>query len=308
MNKKIATYFSLLIIVVFIAYMAYDSFKSSPIPQTIEIEIPSDEIKESWTISSTLAIPFGNLKAIATNNEVLLVGGGNYIAAYSINDLSLVWNIETEKEIFALEIDDLHIYASLGESIFIYDLNGQFIEEWGPYDEGAYITSISSNADLVAFADAGNRMVFVLNKEGALKSLFGQPGNQFLVPSPYFDLKFIDNNTLAIANPGKRQIEYRTLKGEIIEVFGEEGIGLKEFCGCCNPSHFTFLPDGKFVTAEKGLNRIKVLDDKGSLVELVSNSNLFKASVPLDLAASSSSIIYGANGADSKVYIFKRKG
>jgi len=307
MNKNIATYFSLSVIVLFIVYMAYDSFKSSPAVEQVEFQMPEEEYEENWTIHSTIGIPFGHLHSIATDDQKIVVGGENFLAAYSAFEMTLLWNIETEKSIIALAMDEQRIYASSGESIYLYNLQGKFIEEWGPYDEGAYITSISCKKNLVAFADAGNRIVFIVNKEGALKYFFGQPGNQFIVPSPYFDLAFVDDKLLAIANPGKRQIEYRTLNGEIIEVFGEEGIGLKEFCGCCNPSHFTLLSDNRIVTAEKGINRLKVLDDQGNLIELVSKSKHFKASVPLDLAASDSNILYGANGADSKVYIFKRK-
>lgn len=146
-----------------------------------------------------------------------------------------------------------------------------------------------------------------MNREGALKHFFGQPGNQFLVPSPYFDVSFLEDGTLGVANPGKRRIEYRTVNGEIISVFGEEGVGLEEFCGCCNPSHFAFMPDGRIVTAEKGINRMKMLDQNGNLIELVAQLQEFKASIPLDLAISNEGIIYAANGANSILYIFERK-
>jgi hypothetical protein len=40
-------------------------------------------------------------------------------------------------------------------------------------------------------------------------------------------------------------------------------MNVEGFCGCCNPVYFTRLPDGWFVTSEKGLNRIKVYDVTG---------------------------------------------
>ncbi|MDA3906418.1 MAG: hypothetical protein PF484_10110 [Bacteroidales bacterium] len=306
MNKKIATYFSLAIIVLYIVYMVYDTSKSSPVAATSFNEEAQEVYDAKWGITETLNIPFGNLKAISLNENTIVVGGENFLAAYKSIDLSLLWNITTEKEIKALSVFDDMIYASIGEMIHLFNIDGTFIDEWGPYDEESYITSITSNKDFVAFADARNKLIFVVNKEGALKHYFGQPGNQFIVPSPYFDVSFLEDGNLAVANSGKRQIEYRKISGEIIEVFGEEGIGLEEFCGCCNPSHFALLPDGKIVTAEKGINRMKVLDQNGKLVELVSQSNLFKASIPLDIAISKEGEIYAANGADSILYIFKR--
>ncbi len=161
--------------------------------------------------------------------------------------------------------------------------------------------------DYVAIADAGDKVVFVLNKAGALVSLVGKPGNQYVVPSPYFDVSFSNDNFLVTANPGKRNIEFRTITGEITSYFGEAGTALEYFCGCCNPSHFAFLPGGNLVTAEKGINRIKIVEPDGDLVELVSQPEQFTAFIPVDLAVSKGNIIYAANPANSILYVFKRK-
>jgi hypothetical protein len=67
------------------------------------------------------------------------------------------------------------------------------------------------------------------------------------------------------------------------------------------------LIPGGYITAEKGLNRIKILGSKGEFIEAVSFSNKFIPSVPLDVASADGSIIYAANPADSKLYSFKRK-
>ncbi|MBG0860262.1 MAG: hypothetical protein IQL11_12220, partial [Bacteroidales bacterium] len=64
---------------------------------------------------------------------------------------------------------------------------------------------------------------------------------------------------------------------------------------------------GGFVTAEKGINRIKILDQLGVFVEFVSSVNNFVPPLPLDIASLDGSLIYGANPADSKLYIFQRK-
>jgi hypothetical protein len=46
-------------------------------------------------------------------------------------------------------------------------------------------------------------------------------------------------------------------------------MAVEGFCGCCNPVYFTRRPDGKFVTSEKGLNRIKIYDAKGKFEGVV---------------------------------------
>ena len=70
--------------------------------------------------------------------------------------------------------------------------------------------------------------------------------------------------TLVIANTGKRNIEFRNIEGELLRAFGEEGDDFGEFCGCCNPAHFAYTPDGNIVTTEKGLNRIKLINEMAS--------------------------------------------
>jgi len=96
------------------------------------------------------------------------------------------------------------------------------------------------------------------------------------------------------------------MEGDLKSYFGEPGTAPGAFCGCCNPAHFSVIPQG-FVTAEKGINRIKILDRTGKFIEYVSSKNKFMASVPLDLTSIDGKSIYAANPADSKLYIFTRK-
>ena len=47
------------------------------------------------------------------------------------------------------------------------------------------------------------------------------------------------------------------------------------FCGCCNPANFDMLPDGRFVTCEKGLPRIKVYSPEGDFESVVAGPEAF---------------------------------
>ena len=259
-----------------------------------------------WEIATEIVIPHGDLKAVATTNVGIIIGGDSFITLYNY-DLKLLWNSSLSDPIGAIAAYGDTIYATTVEIILLFTSEGEKIDEWGPFDDNSIITSIAANRDYVAIADAGDKIVFVLNKAGALVSLVGQPGNQYVIPSPYFDVSFSDDGFLVTTNPGKRNIEFRTIKGEIISYFGEAGIALEYFCGCCNPSHFVFLPGGNLVTAEKGINRIKIIKPDGDLVELVAQPEQFKASVPVDLAVSKENLIYAANPVNSTLYVIKRK-
>lgn len=307
MNKKLALYISLAIIILFILFIVYDIMTGKNVAIDQEVITFADKQQEAmWEIATEIVIPYGDLKAVATTDKGVLIGGDSFLALHDY-DLKPLWDSSLSNPIGAIAAYGDTIYAGTIETILLFTPEGEQIDEWGPFDDNSIITGIAANRDYVAIADAGDKVVFVLNKAGALVSLVGQPGNQYVVPSPYFDVSFSDDGFLVTTNPGKRNIEFRTIKGEIIDYFGKAGATLEYFCGCCNPSHFAFLPGGNLVTAEKGINRLKIVEPDGDLVELVAQPEQFTASVPVDLAVSRENLIYAANPENSTLYVFKRK-
>ncbi len=63
--------------------------------------------------------------------------------------------------------------------------------------------------------------------------------------------------------PGMHRIEAYTFDGHLELSWGKRGMGIEAFCGCCNPSNIAILPDGRVVTAEKGIPRVKVYSADG---------------------------------------------
>jgi len=57
---------------------------------------------------------------------------------------------------------------------------------------------------------------------------------------------------------------------------------------------------------EKGINRIKIINRYGELVEPVAQPAFFRASVPVDLAFGNNGLLYAANRYNSVLYVFKR--
>lgn len=306
MNKKLVSVLSVLVIVIFIGYIIYDTAS----PEANKTEAKSEEnIKtnpDKWIVFKVFDPEIESLKAVtvASSGNIFL-GGGSGVKCYDM-DLKPLWNLKTSKPVTALSITGDTVFASSLETIFILNSKGELKNEWGPYEDNAIITSVSSNKSFIAFADAGNKIVIVLNRKGEVKTLIGKTGEQFIVPSPYFDVALTETNTLYVANTGNRRIETRRTDGTLVRYFGLPGTAPDAFCGCCNPAHFAVITDG-FITAEKGLNRIKILDLEGKFVEFVSSENKFAPSIPLDVASYDGKTIYAANPADSKLYVFKRK-
>jgi hypothetical protein len=306
MNKKWATIAIITVILVFLGFIVYDvAFKGEDggkVP--VAVEKPADI--DMWKAIRVFEPGLGKLKAVAvTQSGNILLGGDSFAACFDV-EFQLKWNIKTESPVTALSESGDTIYASTQESILVINPKGEITNEWGPFEDKAIITSVACNNSYVAFADAGNRRVFILDKKGEVRYMAGQSGEPFVLPSPYFDVALGKDNTLYVANTGHRRIELRNINGSVISFFGEPGTAPGAFCGCCNPAHFILVPGG-FVTAEKGINRIKVLNEKGEFTEFVSSVNDFLAPLPLDIASADGKTIYGANPADNKVYVFVRK-
>lgn len=306
MNKKTATTLIILIIVIFVGYIIFDIAFNDEKSKPVDSAGTGSEIPDQWFVSKILEQGEGKLKAVAASaSGTLYIAGESFVTCYD-TDFNVNWSLKTEKPITALAVWGDSVFAATIETILVINSSGELKQEWGPFDENAIITSVTSNKSFVAFSDAGNKIIMVLDKKGNLKSIIGQSGEAFIIPSPYFDVALDNSNTLFAANTGQRRVEKRNTEGKLLSFFGEPGLAPGAFCGCCNPSHFALLPGG-FVTAEKGINRIKILDEKGGFVEFVSSENDFVPSIPLDVASADGKTIFAANPADSKLYIFKRK-
>ncbi len=306
MNKKFAMIFSVLIILVFIGYMIIDSIQPVDSSGNEAAKVNNDSFPDSWKISREFLVKEGSLKAVTVSPKGnIYLGGDSFVICYD-KDINPIWNIKTANPVTSLSCYGDTIFASTQDLLLVISSGGAIKDEWGPFEDNGIITSVSANKSYVAFADAGNKMLFILDKKGNVKKLIGQNDGQFIIPSPYFDIAMNSENTLFVANTGRRRVETRTIEGVIKGYFGEPGTAPGAFCGCCNPAHFVVIPNG-FATAEKGINRIKILSNTGEFVEFVSSKNKFTPSVPLDLASVDGKTLYAANPADSKLYIFTRK-
>jgi hypothetical protein len=304
MNKKLTALFSLIIILAFIGYIIFDATKDSE--NVDAAETSKDTVyNDSWTLFREMQITGGGLSSVTVSEDgIVFLGGDTFVKSLN-SDLTDSWNLNTEAKITSLTLSGDTVFASTSETILVISTSGKLIAEWGPYEGNCILTSVSAGKKFLAIADAGNKRIFILKKNGELNSMMGQSEEQFVIPSPYFDVALSDDQLFA-ANTGHRRIETWTTDGKKLSQFGEPGTAPGAFCGCCNPAHFAVIPQG-FVTAEKGINRIKILDHNGDFVEFVSSQNDFIPSIPVDVASADGETIYAANSVNSTLYLFKRK-
>jgi len=305
MSKKAITILSVLVILAFIGYMIIDFIKPAESAKSEKAISDGEDIADAWKISGEIKVNEGSLKAVAVAPSGNIFLGGDSFVSYYTNKMELIWSVKTPS-VTSLSCFGDTLFASTSDQILVLNSTGKILNEWGPFEDSCMITSVSSNTKYVAFADAGNKTVFVLDKGGEVKRMIGQNDKHFVIPSPYFDVALDNDNNIYAANTGLHRIETYTIDGVLKSQFGEAGTAPGAFCGCCAPPHFAVIPQG-FVTAEKGINRIKILNKNGEFVEFVNSRNNFIKSEPLDLASADGITIYGAYPGDSKLYVFNRK-
>jgi len=169
---------------------------------------------------------------------------------------------------------DGEVYVGLSDHVEVFDSAGQRVASWEPLETGAFLTSIAIADNDVLVADAGHEVVLRYDRAGQLVNRIGEKAPErnipgFHVPSPYFDLAMAPDGLLRVVSPGRMRIEAYTLDGDLELWWGESGMRIETFCGCCNPANFAIMSDGSFVTSEKGLTRVKVYDPDGAFVGVV---------------------------------------
>ncbi len=184
---------------------------------------------------------------------------------------------------------------------------------WASPGEKAYLTSIAVDDWYVYVADAGSRRVWRYAKEGGSPLEIGVKDwangvRGFFIPSPFFDIDIGTDGSLWAVNPGHHALENYRPDGMPISMWENSSFTIEGFSGCCNPSHFSLMPDGSFVTAEKGLPRVKIHNLDGSLRCVVAAPDQFDEDVVgLDVAVDDSGRVYVLDPSRNQIRIFEEK-
>lgn len=253
--------------------------------------------------------PDGAIYVAGGNSVVILDGKGNRKTEI---------NAGAPVRAVAVAADGL-VYLGVRDHIEVFDAKGGLKAAWETPAAKTWFASLAAGENHLFASDAGNRLVLRYDRSGKLLGRMGEKSKDakrstFIVPSPYFDLEIGPDGLLWVVNPGQHRLEGYTFDGALETSWGEASFGIKGFCGCCNPSYFTRFPDGRFVTSEKGLPRIKVYSAKGEFESVVAGPELFPKylenlnsnPVGMDVAVDSSGQVLVADLLGGDVRIFKR--
>lgn len=207
------------------------------------------------------------------------------------------------------------VYVGLRDHVEVFSSDGTRAATWSTVGPTSHISSIAVSRDRVYVADSGQRfgraLVYALDGSSAgelakADAKAGIPG--IITPSSHMDVAVTPDGNIWVANPGRHQLELYTPAGELLRSFGQSGNAIDQFLGCCNPSDFALLSDGRIVTAEKGVPRVKVFKDDGHFQSVVATPDSFGDNrAGLDIAADSAGRILILEPGTSSVRIFAAK-
>ncbi len=250
-----------------------------------------------------------NITSLAIAEDgTIHVGGEN--AVQTLPDLHTI-ALEATPTSLALDADRV-LFVGLRDHVLEIAKDGTR-KAWDSPGEKTYLSSIAADDWYVYVADAGNRRIWRHSKlkDGPPLEIgekdWANDVRGFYIPSPMFDLAIsrTDGSFWAV-NPGYHALENYRPDGMPLSTWEASGMTIDGFSGCCNPSHFALLPDGAFVTAEKGLPRVKVHNVDGSLRCVVAAPNQFDDTVKgLDVAVGADGTIFVLDPNRNQVRVFK---
>ena len=218
------------------------------------------------------------------------------------------------------------IYAGVRDRVEVFDSKGRSLATWESPGKRTWFTGLAVGENDVFAADAGNRVVLRYDKSGKLAGRIGEKNKErnvpgIIMPSPYLDVKLARDGLLRLNNTGRHRVEAYPPSGDLESSWGKPSAGIEGFCGCCNPIGLAMLPDGRCVTCEKGLPRVKVYSHEGVFESVVAGPETFPENAKatfvkgaedcrlggLDAAVDSQQRIYILDLVTSDVRVMKRK-
>ncbi len=272
---------------------------------------------EEYELVRTVDVQAKKLKGIALDAEVNLYAAGADGVKLCTADGKLLreWPASGPATCIALDGDG-NVYVGQQTKVEVFDREGKLLRSWGKEgrDPGElnWVTGIAVFESNVLVADAGNRCIHRFDTTGDFIADIAKRDPEakldgLICPSPYCGLAVDKTGVIYVTNPGLTRVERYSLDGKLLGFWGVGGAQPQQFSGCCNPTAVALFGDGRIVTAEKIIPRVKVYDANGQMRAFIGPEFFTKEAAGLSLAIDSAGRLFVMDPGDGKVRIFQVK-
>lgn len=218
------------------------------------------------------------------------------------------WKVSQPTTCLTVGPDKL-VYAGSRGRVDIYDEGGRSVGGFPAGDPAkpAFLTSIKVFGDEILVADVGARFIRRYTAGGQQVGSIGAQAKTggFMLPNGSLDFAMDRNGVVHAADPGRHRVTSWTLDGTPRGQFGRFGQShLEDFTGCCNPVNLAVTPDGKIVTGEKAVARVKVYEPDGVLLAVIGPEHFDARCTHVYLDVDSTGRIFAADPVRREVTIF----
>ncbi|MGA2263529.1 MAG: hypothetical protein ABSH28_19100 [Acidobacteriota bacterium] len=257
------------------------------------------------------AHPFGrSLSGIA-------IGAGDRIYALGDDEVTIFepggnpvrnWKVIEKAECLAVGTDG-RVYVGASGRVEIYDAEGTraggFVA--GENNRPAAITAIKVFGKEILVADAAARFIRRYDGNGRQLGTIGtkSKAGKFILPNKSLDFDMDSKGVVRATDTGRHQVTAWAMDGSPLGSFGKFGMNNPEdFVGCCNPVNLALTPDGKVVTGEKMVARVKVYEPGGKLLAVIGPEHFDPNCIHIHLAVDSKGRILAADPVRREIRIF----
>lgn len=171
-------------------------------------------------------------------------------------------------------------YVGLRDHVELFDRRGQRLAVWDSIPGRPFLSGLALDENELFIADSGNRLIWRHDRNGRLLGRIGERDPKrdiagLVLPSPYLDVVIAPDGLVRVNNPGRHRVEAYTVDGALEFFWGRASAAIDGFCGCCNPVAIDVMRDGRTLTFEKGMPRVKVYSATGEFESVVAGPSHF---------------------------------
>jgi hypothetical protein len=224
---------------------------------------------------------------------------GDQTRSWKVGEAALCLTAGPDERVYVGSTGRVEVYDAMG------DRTGGFAA--GESGKPAYITSIKLFRQEILVADAAARIIRRYDLSGRRLGVIGtkSKAGSLILPNRSLDIAVDSRGVVWATDTGRHQVTAWALDGTPLGSFGKFGMrNPEDFAGCCNPVNVALTPDGKIVTGEKMIARVKVYEPSGRLLALIGPDHFDPGCTHIHLAVDSKGRILAADPVRLEIKVF----